>query len=250
MINQLKITARWEIRNDIGIITLDNPPENYLENPEFIPLELIRKWTSYNYLKGVMITGGGKHFSGGGKLENLLKMIKANEDLAASINSGKAVLEHLENLDIPVISAIQGICFGGGLEIALASHMRICTENALFAFPEINHGILPGLGGTVRAVELAGFTNSMRMIMSGDMINAEDALEMKLVDYIVPKAKLFDFSFSLMQRMTQDRSLIVIHSVMKALRNARTLPVNEAMKEETRLFCELALAESSRKNGL
>ncbi len=62
MINQLKITARWEIRNDIGIITLDNPPENYLENPEFIPLELIRKWTSYNYLKGVMITGGGKHF--------------------------------------------------------------------------------------------------------------------------------------------------------------------------------------------
>jgi enoyl-CoA hydratase/carnithine racemase len=240
----------WEIRKDIGIITLDNPPENYLENPEFIPLEVIRKWTSYDYLKGILICGAGKHFSGGGKLENLFKMIREKEDLAAKMEGGKAVLCHLENLNIPVVSAIQGICFGGGLEIALASHIRVCTENSLFAFPEINHGILPGLGGTVRATELTGFQNSLKMIMAGDMINAEDALEMKLVDYIVPRAKLFDFSFSLLQKMTMDRPLPVIHAVMKALRNARTLPAEEAMKEETRLFCELALAESQRNKGL
>lgn len=239
----------WEIRKDIGIITLDNPPENYLENPEFIPLEVIRKWTSYDYLKGILICGAGKHFSGGGKLDNLFRMIRAKEELGAKIDEGKAVLDHLENLDIPVISAIQGICFGGGLEIALASHIRVCTENSLFAFPEINHGIIPGLGGTVRATELAGFRNSLKMIMAGDMINAEDAMEMNIVDYIVPRAKLFDFSFSLLQKMTQDRPLPVIHAVMTALRNARTLPVKEAMKEETRLFCELALAESTRKNG-
>lgn len=239
----------WEIRKDIGIITLDNPPENYLENPEFIPLEVIKKWTSYDYLKGILICGAGKHFSGGGKLDNLFKMIRAKEDLGAKIDEGKAVLDHLENLDIPVISAIQGICFGGGLEIALASHIRICTENSLFAFPEINHSIIPGLGGTIRATELAGFRNSLKMIMAGDMINAEDAMEMNLVDYIVPKPKLFDFSFSLLQKMTQDRPLQVIHAVMKSLRNARTLPLKEAMKEETRLFCELALSESTRRNG-
>ena len=240
----------WEIRKDIGILTLDSPPENYLEDPEFIPLEVIRKWTSYDYLKGIMICGAGKHFSGGGKLDNLFRMIREKDNLSECMEGGKAVLDHIENLNIPVITAIQGICFGGGLEIALASHIRVCAENSLFAFPEINHGIIPGLGGTVRATELIGFHNSLKLIMSGDMINAEDALEMKLVDYIVSKSKLFEFCFSLMQKMTQDRPLPVIHAVMTALRNARNLSSYEAMKEETRLFCSLALAESTNKNGL
>jgi enoyl-CoA hydratase/carnithine racemase len=238
----------WEIRQDIGIITLDNPPENYLFQPDFVPLETLKKWTSYDYLKGIMICGTGKHFSGGGRLEKLFGMIRSNEDISGKMERGKEVLQHMEQLDIPVVAAIHGICFGGGLEIALACHIRISSENALFAFPEINHGILPGLGGTVRAYETIGFPASLKMIMSGDMFNAEDALEMKLVDYVVPKTKLIDFSFGMLQKMTKDRPIEVIHAVMKALRNARTLPTGEAMREETRLFCELALEEAKRRN--
>ena len=239
----------WEIRNDIGIITLDRPPENYLDQPELVHINQLKKWTSYDYLKGILICGAGKHFSGGGKLDNLFEMIRDGEDIAKKMDDGKAVLDHLENLDIPVMAAIQGICFGAGLEIILACHIRICSENALFAFPEINHNILPGLGGTVRFQELAGFPKALKMIMSGDMINAEDALEMRLVDFVAPKAKLFDFSFNLMQKMTKDRPLHVIHSVMRSLRNARTMPVEEAMKEETRLFCELAKKVALQRNG-
>jgi len=239
----------WEIRNDIGIITLDNPPENYLVQPEFVPLEVIRKWTSYDYLKGIIICGTGKHFSGGGRLDHLFTMIKTREDLFQKMERGKAVLDYVENLNIPVVAAIHGICFGGGLEIALSCHIRICSENALFAFPEINHGVMPGLGGTVRLGEMTGFPKSLAMIMSGDMINAEDALEMKLVDYIQSKVKLFDFSFNLLQKMTRDRPISVIHAVMQALRNARNLPAAEAMKEETRLFCELALEEAKRRTN-
>jgi enoyl-CoA hydratase len=239
----------WEIRNDIGIITLDNPPENYLVQPEFVPIETLKKWTSYDYLKGIMICGAGKHFSGGGKLENLFTMIRNKEDINENMDKGKAVLDHIENLDIPVVAAIQGICFGGGLEVALSSHIRICSENALFAFPEINQGIIPGLGGTIRSLARMGFPRAMKLIMSGDMINAEDAQEMNLVDFIVSKHKVFDFSFSFLQRLTRDRPLPVINAVMKALKNARSLSIEEAMKEETRMFCELALAEAKRRNG-
>ena len=85
----------WEIRNDIGIITLVNPPENYLVQPEFVPIETLKKWTSYDYLKGIMICGAGKHFSGGGKLENLFKMIGDKEPISETMGKGKAVLEHL-----------------------------------------------------------------------------------------------------------------------------------------------------------
>ncbi|MCK9422859.1 MAG: enoyl-CoA hydratase/isomerase family protein [Bacteroidales bacterium] len=241
-----KIT--WEIRDDIGIITLDNPPENYLVRPEFLPYDTLKKWTSYDYLKGILICGSGKHFSGGGKLENLYEMIKANEDIASRMEEGKAVLDHLENLTIPIAAAIQGICFGGGLEIALACHIRVCSENALFAFPEINSRVLPGLGGTVRFHELAGFPESMKMILGGDMINAEDALELKLVDQITPKATLFDHTFNLLKKMTYDRPMEVIHGVMQALQNARKLSHLEAMQQETRIFCELALTEARRRN--
>ncbi len=238
----------WEIKNDIGIITLDNPPENYLFRPDFVPLEILHKWTSYDYLKGIMITGAGKHFSGGGKLENLFDMIRSMENVSEKLEQGKAVLSHLENLDIPVLAAIQGICFGGGLEIALACHIRVCTENALFAFPEVNNQIMPGLGGTLRMHEQAGFPASLKMILSGDMINAEDALEMKIVDYIVSKQKLFDYSFNFLMKMTHDRPLKVIHAVMKALKNGKNLNSADALKEETRLFCELAMDEAHRRN--
>lgn len=240
-----KIT--WEIKNDIGIITLNNPPENYLIKPDFVPLEVLQQWTSYDYLKGIMITGAGKHFSGGGKLENLFEMIRSLENVSEKIEKGKAVLDHLENLDIPVLAAIQGICFGGGLEIALACHIRVCTENSLFAFPEVNHQLMPGLGGTVRMEKQAGFKESLKMILSGDMINAEDALEMKIIDFIVSKQKLFDFSFQFLQNITRDRPVKVIHAVMSALKNAKSMTPAEAFREETRLFCELAIAEAQRR---
>jgi len=239
----------WEIRNDIGIITIENPPENYLAQPDFVPLEVLKKWTSYDYLRGLMITGTGKQFSGGGNLDHLFSMINAKEDISAKISKGKKVLDFLENLNIPVIAAIQGICFGGGLEIALACHIRIGSDNALFAFPESNYNLIPGLGGNIRSQKLIGFPKSLKMILSGDMINAEDALEMKLIDYIVPKNKLHDFAFNFLLKMTKDRRLEVIHAVMEVLRNERKLPVEDAMRNETRLFCELALAEAFRRKS-
>jgi enoyl-CoA hydratase/carnithine racemase len=239
----------WEIRNGIGIITLDNPPENYLIQPEFVPLEVLKQWTSYEYLKGILICGAGKHFSGGGKLDQLFSMIRNQEDIGRKIDKGKEALSLLESLDIPVVAAIQGICFGGGLEIALACHIRVCSENTLFAFPEINQGLLPGLGGTVRFPETAGFFPSFRMMLSGDMIGAEEAMEIKLADYLVPRRKVVEFSFNLMQKMTRDRPVRVIHAVMRALRNARHLSREEAMREETRIFCELAIEEARNRDN-
>ncbi len=237
----------WEIRDDIGIITIDNQPENYLVQPDFVPLETLKKWTSYEYLRGILISGAGKHFSGGGRLDQLFRMIRDGEDIPEKISKGKEVLNWLEDLDIPVVASIQGICFGGGLEIALACHIRVCSENALFAFPEINHGLMPGLGGTVRFGEITGTRESYRMFLGGDMIGAEEACEMRLADYVVPRKKLQEFSLGLLQKMTRDRPVKVIRSVMKAIRNAGILTREEAMREETALFCELAMEEAKRR---
>ena len=169
------------------------------------------------------------------------------EIMESEINKGKALLRYVENLNIPVIAAIQGICFGGGLEIALSCHIRICSNNALFAFPESNQGIMPGLGGINSLREQISFPDALKFVLSGDMINAEEAKIMKLVDYIVPADDLITYSMTLLKKMTEERRLKVINYVMKALHNARSMSLEEAIKEETRMFCELAKEEMNRR---
>jgi enoyl-CoA hydratase len=234
----------WEIRENIGIITLDNPPKNLIPAPEFIPLKKLMQWTAQDELRGILITGAGRQFSAGGDLERLRKMAHDKEPLHHRMTRGKKVLDHLEHLDIPVVSAIQGACFGGGLEIALASHIRICSDQALFAFPETNHNLMPGLGGTVRSMGQLGYAKSLQMILGGDLINAREALEIGLVDFVVPRKEVYGFAFSYLQKMVGGRPLRVIRSVMTVLGSLGSCNREEVMKLETKLFCELAREEA------
>ena len=146
--------VNWDRRGEIGILTISNGKENYLPQPDFVDIEEIKKWTSEDDLKGIIITGLGRNFSAGADIENLNKLSQNEDLLQEKMELGKNVLDFIENLNIPVIAAINGVCFGGGLEIALACHIRIASPKALFAFPEINHGIIPGLGGTYRLSKL------------------------------------------------------------------------------------------------
>ena len=245
-INKNNVT--WTVREEIGFLSLDNPPENYLETPEFIPLDLLKDFIGTNPLRGMVICGVGRHFSAGAKLDNLYELSADAEVLKIKMGQGQHLLSYIENIDIPVIAAIKGICFGGGLEIALASHIRICSANALFAFPEVNHGMMPGLGGTMRSLQISRFPEVLKMILSGDIVNAEEAVEMNLVDKITP-ADPVEEAFLLLKKMTTDKPLKVIQSVMQAVRNSKALPPAEALKEETRLFCELAAAIAIQRSS-
>jgi enoyl-CoA hydratase len=237
----------FTIEDNLGIIRIDNPPANYLIKPEFVPALVLKNWIEKNLLKGVLVCGSGKHFSGGAELDRLFLMSNDVEVLESEINKGKALLRYVEKLNIPVVAAIQGICFGGGLEIALACHIRICSSNALFAFPESNQGIMPGLGGISSLNDQLSFPDALKFILSGDMINAEEAKMMKLVDYVVQANDLIPYSINLLKKMTEDRKLKVINYVMKALHNSGTMGLEDAIKEETRMFCELAQEEMKRR---
>ena len=236
----------WSVREGIGILRINNPPENYLEKPEFIALDNLMYLVEKDQLKGLIICGVGRHFSAGARMDMLQNLSNDENSLKANIDQGKLLLSYIENLDIPVIAAIKGICFGGGLEIALATHLRICSPKALFAFPETNHGLIPGLGGTIRSIQISRFPHVLQMILSGDVVNAEEALEMHLIDKISTDDPIEE-AFHLLKKMTTDKPFKVIHSVMQALRNARTLSQYDALKEETKFFCELASDEAKRR---
>lgn len=237
--NQSNLVS-WERQGEFGILSLSNGKENYLNTPDFVSLEQIKKWTSDGDLKGVIIRGVGRNFSAGANLTNLKNVAEDEHLLANTLNKGKVVLDFIEDLNVPVIAAINGVCFGGGLEIALACHIRIAAENALFAFPETNLGLIPGLGGTYRLAQLLG-SKVFNVVLGADMINARLALDMGIVDDVANTKDAFDFAKQKLENMTSDRSVEVIRYAMQAIHNAKKLNRKDALKKETELFCKLAV---------
>jgi enoyl-CoA hydratase/carnithine racemase len=240
---------KWEIRGNSGIITLENPPQNFLNHPDFLKISQLNEWAGHPDVNGIIITGAGRHFSAGADLDELFKLAENKAFLIEKMNAGKQILEAIDNLNLPVIAAIGGVCFGGGLEIALACHMRICGTNSLFAFPEVNHNLIPGMGGTSRLQSILGHSKTLGILLSGDIINADDALKMRLVDYCVPQKEILDFCLNLMNRMVEGKIKEVVTSVMQAWHNNRRLNYREALSAETELFCHLAQEELKRRNN-
>jgi len=234
----------WERSGEIGVLTLSNGKENYLFTPDFVDFQKLKKWTSESDLKGIIIRGLGRNFSAGADLNQLKELSKDIKSLEEKINKGKEILDFIEDLDIPVIAAINGVCFGGGLEIALACHIRIASEKALFAFPETNHGLMPGLGGTFRLTQLMG-KKAMDIILNADLINASKALETGLIDYIAETKDSMEWAKNKLLSMVSDRPKEVVNYTMQAIRNAKLLNRVDALKIETELFCKLAIKMQS-----
>jgi enoyl-CoA hydratase len=241
------VHIQWETDRGIGVLTLDAPPENYLSDPEFVTLETLSAWTSDPSIKGILIRGSGRHFSAGADVMALFRMISEGANLEQRMKAGHEVIRQLSLLDLPLVAAIRGTCFGGGLEIALGCDIRIASGNALLAFPESSQGLMPGMGGTYRLPHLTGVPEALQVILGGDMLSAEEARDLKIVDRVVPKEELFAAAMALLLKMTTGRSLPVIRSIVRSVRLSRELPLDRALKEETKLFCRLAREEARRR---
>lgn len=236
----------WELIDSIGIITINNPPQNYLDEPDFVSLDRLKAWTSNKSLKGFIITGMGKHFSAGANKENINKFAAKTWNFQKKIKYGAKILNYIQNLPIPTIAAIKGACFGGGLEVALSCHIRVCSKNSLFSFPETDLELMPGLNGTIRLPRLIGMNKAIELILSGEIIDAEKAHKLNLVDHIVDSNEVFNYSLELIKKMTDNRHISVINSVVKALNNSNNLTLKKAIKQEMKMFCKLALEKALR----
>ena len=111
---------------------------------------------------------------------------------------GQNIFFKIENCPKPVVAAVNGFALGGGCELAMACHFRVASENAKFGQPEVNLGLIPGYGGTQRLVQLIGKGRAMEFLMTGNMIDANNALQFGLVNYVVPAADLIEKSKSIL----------------------------------------------------
>ena len=242
--NILMKKIEFAVKDEIGILTINNPPENFLDKPDFLNLKFFKKWVRTSGIKGLIISGKGRHFSSGAEIKSIYSNANKKASFKSKIRKGQKILSFIENLDIPTVSAISGACFGGGLEIALSTHFRVCSENAMFSFPEADLGLMPGLNGIFRIAKMIKRNKALELLLSSEIITADKALDLGVIDYVVPKNEAMNFSESLLKKLTQDRPMDVINFIIRSLNNSKNLSLQKAMKREMIFFCKLALKES------
>lgn len=208
------------IAEDNGIITLTLNREKALNALNQQTMQELadffgNKIADRQDIKGVIITGAGeKAFVAGADIKEFLALDEGKgRDMS---QKGQDVFFLIERFHRPVIAAVNGFALGGGCELAMACHMRIASENARFGQPEVNLGIIPGYGGTQRLIQYIGKTKATELMMTGDMINAADALQLGLVNYVVPQEALMDKAIELLEK-TATKGPIAIQKVIESI---------------------------------
>ncbi|MGZ3812891.1 MAG: enoyl-CoA hydratase/isomerase family protein [Mucilaginibacter sp.] len=168
---------------------------------------------------GIIISGAGqKAFVAGADIAEFSSFnSKQGEELARK--GQKLVFNQIENGNKPVIAAINGFALGGGLELALACHIRIASDNAKMGLPEVSLGLIPGYGGTQRLTKLVGKGKAMEMILTADMITANEALQIGLVNHVVSQDDLLTKAEEIMNRILL-RAPLAIESAISAVNSA------------------------------
>ncbi len=193
----------------------------------------------------IVITGAGeKSFIAGADIKSMQKM-SSREALEFS-REGQEMTMVIENSPKPVIAAINGFALGGGCEIALACDMRIASENAKFSQPEVALGIIPGWGGTQRLPRLIGKGRAIEMIASGEMMDANEALRIGLINHVVPQSELMEKVQSLVKAILRNGPAAV-GAALKCIHKGFDEPLENGLDIELNAFSELFETDEQRE---
>jgi len=240
----------FEVKEEVGIITI-NIPERL--NPINIEVELeileaFKEVEDREEIKAAIITGAGdKAFSAGADIKPYLEMnlIKSFSYLKKLHDAEWAI----ENLSKPTIAAINGLCLGGGFELALACTLRFASENAKMGLPEINVGCIPGNGGIQRLGRLIGKGRAMWYLLTGEFFSAQEALQMGIVNKVVPQKELMDTCMHFLQNNLLKKSPTAIWAIRKSLNLGMEIDLKTASELDLNLE-SICFATEDFKEGV
>jgi enoyl-CoA hydratase/carnithine racemase len=241
--------ARYTVEDRIAIITLDHPPVNALDSQTVKDLDAALDMAlTDEEAKVVIITGAGRRAFSTGADINEINQIRDADHTEELLRAGHRVFSKIETSKKPIIAAINGICLGGGLEMAMACHVRVARDRARIGQPEINLGVIPGWGGTQRLPRIVGPSKAAEMILTGDPITAQEAYRLGLVNKVVPGDDVLEEAKGLARKIAA-KSAVAIGCAMEAIERGRHLPLAEAMEVEIEGWHSLVDSEDM-KEGL
>ncbi|HTN46177.1 MAG TPA: enoyl-CoA hydratase-related protein [Flavipsychrobacter sp.] len=196
-------------------------------------------------VKTIILTGSGeKAFVAGADISEFT-VLDADGGSGLAKKGQDLVFDKIENSPKPVIAAVNGFSLGGGCELAMACHFRVASENAKFGQPEVNLGLIPGYGGTQRLTQLIGKGKSMELMMTGDMIGAEEAKAWGLVNHVFPLAELLNETKKIAQKI-QTKAPLAVAGVIACINEATKADANGFSQEIAR-FGKLFATEDMKE---
>lgn len=237
-----------KFENRTAVITIDNPPVNALNGQVISELDqIVQELSSNTIVQAVIITGAGdKAFVAGADIQQFLHLTpETGYDL---VRTGQRVFDKIEDMEVPVIAAINGFALGGGCELAMACDIRIAGENAKLGQPEVNLGIIPGYGGTQRLPRLVGMGKAKELIFSGDAIEAGEAYRIGLVDKLVPAGEVLSHALTLAAKI-QEKGPLAVRAAKKAISQGIEQPLKDGLELEAVLFKGLCATEDQKEGA-
>ena len=237
----------YDLRDGVATITINRPDKlNALNDTVIGELgQAVGSVEADDAIRGVLLTGAGaKAFVAGADIAELSR--QGPLDGKARALAGQTVFRRLERLGKPVIAAVNGFALGGGCELAMACHIRIASDRAKFGQPEVKLGIGPGYGGTVRLPRLVGRGRALELLLTGEVIDAQEAYRIGLVNRVVPADRLLAEAEALLRTILANGPLAV-RLCLEAVDTGLEIPSDEALKLEANSFGLLASTHDLRE---
>ena len=230
----------------VAIVTIDRPPVNALSRQLMQELDQCLTVLQHDAaVKAIIITGGGSlAFVAGADIKEISQLDpREAADVAAK---GQAVLMKIQRLGKPVIAAINGVCLGGGNELAMACHVRIAGDRVRFGQPEINLGIIPGFGGTQRLPRLISKAKAIELTLTGDLITAQEAHRLGLINQVVPQDQVLKAAKDLARKIAS-KGQVAVRAALQVLEEGLELPLEEGLAKETQAFGKVAATDDAKE---
>ena len=232
----------YEVDGQVGIITINRPKALNALNTEVLTEldDVFRAIDKDDEVRVAIVTGEGRSFIAGADIAQMSEL-NGTEGRDMTIQ-GQKVMELIESINKPVIAAVNGFALGGGNELAMACDIRIASEKAKFGQPEVNLGIIPGYGGTQRLPRLVGKGMAKKLIYSAEMIDAQEAYRIGLVDEVVPAEELMEAAEKLAKTI-MSKAPIAIKMAKVAINNGINTDLTIGVQFEAESYTSTFVSE-------
>lgn len=234
------------ISHHVARITLHNPPANVLNLSALKELQsLLTEVEENEYVRAVIVTGTGRFFCAGADINELAHLMTEHggSDFAGR---GQGLFNRIERSEKPILAAINGTCVGGGLELALACHIRVAAAEAMLGLPEIKLGLIPGFGGTQRLPRVVGASKAAEMILTGESLSAREAFRIGLISHVAPPQELIARTEAIAAQITA-RGKTAVGAALHAIRGGLDIPLSEGLAREAELFGQLCVTPDKQE---